>query len=60
MIRVPTEVVKSRTQAASYGIAAGSLYAAKRVLQDSGFRGFYRGFGSTIAREVSESLLPSA
>lgn len=54
LIRVPTEVVKSRMQAASYGSAtSNSLQAAKRVLRDGGISGFYRGFGSTIAREVS-------
>jgi len=53
LIRVPTEVVKSRMQASSYGSATGnSLQAAKRVLQEGGIRGFYRGFGSTIAREI--------
>lgn len=51
MIRVPTEVVKSRQQTSKYG-SGNSLHAAKRVMAEAGLRGFYQGFGSTIAREV--------
>ncbi|KAK9899236.1 mitochondrial carrier [Cystobasidium minutum MCA 4210] len=51
MIRVPTEVVKSRQQTSKYG-SGNSLNAARRVLAESGLRGFYQGFGSTIAREI--------
>lgn len=53
MIRVPTEVVKSRQQTSKYGSSSNSLHAAKRVMAEAGIRGFYQGFGSTIAREVS-------
>ncbi|CAD6568885.1 MAG: S-adenosylmethionine transporter [Cyphobasidiales sp. Tagirdzhanova-0007] len=52
LIRVPTEVVKSRQQAATYGTTTGSLQAAKLIFRSSSLRGFYRGFGSTIAREI--------
>lgn len=52
MIRVPTEVVKSRQQTSKYG-SGNSLQAAKRVFAEAGLKGFYRGFGSTIAREVN-------
>lgn len=53
MIRVPTEVVKSRAQTSSYGPASrSSLSAARHVLRSDGLKGFYRGFGSTVAREV--------
>ncbi|KAK0455327.1 mitochondrial carrier domain-containing protein [Desarmillaria tabescens] len=51
LIRVPTEVIKTRTQTGSYG-AAQSWGAAKRVLADDGLRGFYRGFGITVMREI--------
>ncbi|KAL6303917.1 S-adenosylmethionine transporter [Sparassis latifolia] len=51
-VRVPTEVIKTRTQTSTYGKMASSLDAAKRVLADEGLRGFYRGFGSTIMREI--------
>ncbi|KAI0786200.1 S-adenosylmethionine transporter [Abortiporus biennis] len=53
LIRVPTEVIKTRTQTSSYGNAArGSFAAAKFVLSNEGVRGFYRGFGSTVMREI--------
>ncbi|TFK82125.1 S-adenosylmethionine transporter [Polyporus arcularius HHB13444] len=52
-IRVPTEVIKTRTQTSTYGSAAqSSLAAARLVLSTEGVRGFYRGFGSTIMREI--------
>jgi solute carrier family 25 S-adenosylmethionine transporter 26 len=54
MIRVPTEVVKSRQQTSKYG-SGNSFNAARRVLAEAGIRGFYQGFGSTIAREVRPS-----
>jgi solute carrier family 25 S-adenosylmethionine transporter 26 len=54
LIRVPTEVVKSRMQTSAYGSTVASSFGAfKRVLQADGIRGFYRGFGITIVREVS-------
>lgn len=54
MIRVPTEVIKTRTQTTSYGAAhASSFAAAKLVLQNQGISGFYRGFGITVMREES-------
>ncbi|KAG6334810.1 hypothetical protein ID866_4282, partial [Astraeus odoratus] len=53
LIRVPTEVIKTRMQTSSYGsTAASSLAAAKLVLQTGGIKGFYRGFGITIMREI--------
>ncbi|KZT09155.1 S-adenosylmethionine transporter [Laetiporus sulphureus 93-53] len=53
LIRVPTEVIKTRMQTSSYGShAQSSLAGAKRILTDEGLRGFYRGFGSTIMREI--------
>jgi len=53
LIRVPTEVIKTRTQTSSYGAAhASSLAAAKLVLQNEGLSGFYRGFSITIMREI--------
>ncbi|TBU29976.1 S-adenosylmethionine transporter [Dichomitus squalens] len=50
-IRVPTEVIKTRMQTSTYG-ATSSLAAARHVLSTEGVRGFYRGFGSTIMREI--------
>ena len=63
LIRVPTEVVKSRTQTSAYtdpnastssaNKARESWTTARRVFEADGLRGFYRGFGSTVMREVS-------
>lgn len=50
MIRVPTEVVKQRSQTSVKGTS--SLSVAKAVWHAAGIKGFYRGFGSTVAREV--------
>ncbi|GAA5824430.1 hypothetical protein JCM11251_000419 [Rhodosporidiobolus azoricus] len=55
LIRVPTEVVKQRSQTSSAG--TGSLDVFKSVWNNQGLRGFYRGFGSTVAREIPFSLL---
>ncbi|KAK9458813.1 mitochondrial carrier [Lipomyces oligophaga] len=59
-VRVPTEVVKQRAQAAStrYGT---SLAALRGVLSnDSGegvFRGLYRGYSTTIMREIPFTMI---
>lgn len=54
LVRVPTEVIKTRTQTSSYGAAhASSLAAAKLVFKNQGLSGFYRGFGITVMREES-------
>ncbi|GAA97023.1 uncharacterized protein L969DRAFT_96910 [Mixia osmundae IAM 14324] len=56
LIRVPTEVVKSRSQVSLYADGQkqhqGSLYALRQVIAHEGVRGLYRGFGSTVAREI--------
>ncbi|TFK60966.1 mitochondrial carrier [Pluteus cervinus] len=53
LVRVPTEVIKTRTQTSTYGSTAQSSWAAaKLVLRNDGWAGFYRGFGSTILREI--------
>jgi len=52
LVRVPVEVVKSRTQTGSYGLKASSFDALRRVVAADGFFGLYRGFGMTIAREI--------
>jgi solute carrier family 25 S-adenosylmethionine transporter 26 len=57
LIRVPTEVVKTRTQTLTYGaLGQSSLSAAKLLLTNDGWQGFYRGFGSTIMREVAMNI----
>ncbi|KAJ6544598.1 mitochondrial carrier domain-containing protein [Mycena vulgaris] len=52
LVRVPTEVIKTRAQTSTYGPGQSSLTAAKFVLSSDGWKGFYRGFGSTIMREI--------
>lgn len=55
LVRVPTEVVKQRTQTSSYGEQTSSIGALRRVLAEAGLRGLYRGYLSTVAREVRTS-----
>jgi solute carrier family 25 S-adenosylmethionine transporter 26 len=58
LVRVPTEVIKTRSQTSSYGtLADTSLATAKLVWKTDGLRGFYRGFGTTVMREVIPSLV---
>lgn len=54
LVRVPTEVVKQRQQTAAYG-RVSSMTALQRVIAESGPTGLYRGFSSTVAREVHSS-----
>lgn len=51
MVRVPTEVVKSRQQTSAYG-RISSRAALRQVVATEGLRGLYRGYGSTIFREI--------
>ncbi|KAG6835546.1 hypothetical protein H0H93_000321 [Arthromyces matolae] len=53
LVRVPTEVIKTRTQTMTYGaLGKSSFAAAKQVLLNDGWSGFYRGFKITIMREI--------
>ncbi|CAE6416325.1 unnamed protein product, partial [Rhizoctonia solani] len=52
MVRVPTEVVKSRTQTSAYGPGVSSFGVFLRVAKLEGLGGLYRGFGSTVMREI--------
>ncbi|GAA6034501.1 hypothetical protein JCM8097_005360 [Rhodosporidiobolus ruineniae] len=54
LIRVPTEVVKQRSQTSA---SSSSLEVFRAVLRQEGLGGFYRGFGTTVAREIPFSLL---
>uniref|UniRef100_A0AAY5EGN7 Mitochondrial S-adenosylmethionine carrier protein n=1 Tax=Electrophorus electricus TaxID=8005 RepID=A0AAY5EGN7_ELEEL len=49
LIRVPTEVVKQRTQASP---VLHTHHVLMATLREEGFRGLYRGFGSTVLRET--------
>uniref|UniRef100_A0AAQ4NSJ5 Mitochondrial S-adenosylmethionine carrier protein n=1 Tax=Gasterosteus aculeatus aculeatus TaxID=481459 RepID=A0AAQ4NSJ5_GASAC len=48
LIRVPTEVIKQRTQASPSSTTYHTLLA---TLREEGVRGLYRGYGSTVLRE---------
>lgn len=54
VIRVPTEVVKQRSQANSQ---LSSLASFKATVATENLRGLYRGYGSTLAREIPFSVL---
>ncbi|KAK5912916.1 hypothetical protein CesoFtcFv8_002744 [Champsocephalus esox] len=54
LIRVPTEVVKQRTQASPSSSTYNMLLA---TLREEGFRGLYRGYSSTVLREIPFSLV---
>ncbi|ELU02536.1 hypothetical protein CAPTEDRAFT_109350, partial [Capitella teleta] len=53
-VRVPTEVIKQRAQA-SHSLSSRQLLIA--TVRQEGFSGLYRGFGSTVMREVPFSFL---
>ncbi|XP_061584290.1 mitochondrial S-adenosylmethionine carrier protein, partial [Cololabis saira] len=54
LIRVPTEVVKQRTQACPSSSTYNMLLA---TLREEGARGLYRGYWSTVLREIPFSLV---
>ncbi|XP_071370441.1 LOW QUALITY PROTEIN: mitochondrial S-adenosylmethionine carrier protein [Centroberyx affinis] len=54
LIRVPTEVVKQRTQASPSSSTYQMLLA---TLREEGVRGLYRGYKSTVLREIPFSLV---
>uniref|UniRef100_A0A674E0H2 Mitochondrial S-adenosylmethionine carrier protein n=1 Tax=Salmo trutta TaxID=8032 RepID=A0A674E0H2_SALTR len=49
LIRVPTEVVKQRTQAS---LSSNTYQVLLATLREEGVRGLYRGYKSTVLREV--------
>ncbi len=51
---MPTEVVKQRAQATP---GRGAKYVAYRTYAKEGLKGFYRGYFSTVARDVPFSTL---
>ncbi|GFO41106.1 S-adenosylmethionine mitochondrial carrier protein [Plakobranchus ocellatus] len=54
LIRVPMEIVKQRTQVLK---AASSHSTFLMTYQEQGLRGFYKGYFSTIAREIPFSVI---
>lgn len=60
-VRVPAEVVKQRTQAGVLGTNSSSLSNFKYLLSNGSgegvFRGLYRGWNSTIMREIPFTVI---
>jgi solute carrier family 25 (mitochondrial S-adenosylmethionine transporter), member 26 len=56
LVRVPTEILKQRYQANIVGSKSlkGNIL---EIFNKDGLNGFYRGFGSTILREIPFSLV---
>uniref|UniRef100_A0A914H8X4 S-adenosylmethionine mitochondrial carrier protein n=1 Tax=Globodera rostochiensis TaxID=31243 RepID=A0A914H8X4_GLORO len=55
LVRVPTEIVKQRSQTSP---SLGLLHIGKELYRTrSGIRGFYKGYASTIAREIPFSFI---
>jgi solute carrier family 25 S-adenosylmethionine transporter 26 len=54
IVRVPTEIVKQRMQTGRYSSAS---VAVRDIMSTSGVRGFFRGFVSTLAREIPFALI---
>lgn len=52
-MRVPSEVIKQRSQAGQ----GGSFQLFKQTLSAEGLAGFYRGYGSTLMREIPFSVI---
>ncbi|CAD5235448.1 unnamed protein product [Bursaphelenchus xylophilus] len=48
LIRVPTEIVKQRAQVSKKSV----MHIAARIFKSNGITGFYKGYGSTLAREI--------
>jgi solute carrier family 25 S-adenosylmethionine transporter 26 len=54
LVRVPTEIIKQRAQAGSkYSLAM----IAKRIHKTDGISGFYRGYATTLTREIPFSFI---
>ncbi|XP_020834644.1 mitochondrial S-adenosylmethionine carrier protein isoform X1 [Phascolarctos cinereus] len=53
-IRVPSEVVKQRAQVSA---ASGTFHIFSNILYQEGIQGLYRGYKSTVLREIPFSLV---
>ncbi|KAG7089646.1 hypothetical protein E1B28_011308 [Marasmius oreades] len=53
LVRVPTEVIKTRAQTGRFGASNhSSLSTFRMTIAKEGFSGLYRGFGITLMREI--------
>ena len=56
LIRVPVEIVKQRRQA-GHAIYNSSMAVIKQTWKLEGLKGFYRGYSTTVMREIPFSLI---
>lgn len=54
LVRVPTENVKQKVQA---GLHPSPMASCKAIIKADGLRGFYKGYGTTVMREIPFSLI---
>jgi len=54
IIRVPVEVIKQRQQA---GVHSSSTHILRSILKSEGFIGLYRGYSTTVLREIPFSFI---
>lgn len=54
LVRVPTEVVKQRMQAGQY---QSLMEGAQTIMKTEGISGFYRGYLTTVSREIPFALI---
>ncbi|KAG7561842.1 hypothetical protein FFLO_02743 [Filobasidium floriforme] len=52
VIRLPLEIIKSRTQTAAYGADTTLRKSLRMVWRNEGLKGFWRGYGGTLARDI--------
>jgi hypothetical protein len=54
VIRLPLEIIKSRTQIGAYGPDTTLRKSLRMVWKNEGLKGFWRGYGGTLGRDVSQ------
>jgi len=54
VIRLPLEIIKSRTQISAYGPDTTLRKSVRMVWKNEGLKGFWRGYGGTLGRDVSQ------
>ena len=54
LVRVPTEIIKLRLQT---GRDTNAIRSIQYVIREEGLSGFYRGFNTTLLREIPFSAI---